>query len=289
MFLPPANNASIAWYAMLKLVVEQGNESQPRGKKIYELLGTQLLFDMSRPVVEVKERKLSYTFMTAEALWILSGSDKLEDIEPYNKNLRQYSDNGRTFAGAYGPPVTAQLSYVAHKLTDDIDSRQAVMTIWRQNPEPSKDVPCTLALQFLIRDNKIQTIATMRSSDIWLGLPYDMFTFTAITIKVARLINYIRGNGNMVELGSLMICAGSSHVYFDDLEQISNSKVLTNEVACTLTRYSNKAPADITIPCRCQECKDKLLFDKHDQFTHSLIACRDRYEESIVTWRIRPE
>jgi thymidylate synthase len=290
MIIPPASNASLAWYALLKTVVEQGYESSPRGKDIYEVLGTQILFNMENPVVAVSERRLSYSFMAAEALWILSGSNKVSDIEPWCDKLKDYSDDGRIFFGAYGPPIKEQTNYVCNKLLDDPDTRQAVMTIWRQNPPQSKDIPCTLSLQFIIRGQQIFCIVNMRSSDVWLGLPYDMFVFTAVSIAVARRINFMRGSGPMVTLGSCMLTAGSSHVYKQDLQKIEEYGIMTLDVIRKLASYNYSVPADMTIPCRCNDCRRKLIYSNdHDMFELSLRACRDKKEEEWqAPWKIRP-
>ena len=75
--------------------------------------------------------------MAAEALWILSGDNKVETIAPYNKNIKQFSDDGIIFQGAYGPRIISQLDYVIESLRKDRESRQAVLTIWNPNPKPS--------------------------------------------------------------------------------------------------------------------------------------------------------
>jgi thymidylate synthase len=66
------------------------------------------------------------------------------------------------------------------RLRDDPDTRQAVVII--HNPiydwsTRSKDLPCTLAFQFLLRDKKLDMIATMRSQDAWWGFVYDTGEF----------------------------------------------------------------------------------------------------------------
>ncbi len=136
------NEANVAWVRMLEDVMGRGNECRPRGMRIKELIGYQSVVDMARPVVSVRARKLSRKFLAAEALWILSGDNRVSTIAPYNSAIAKFSDDGVYFNGAYGPRVVDQLSYILDSLVNDHDSRQAVMTIWRSNPRPSKDVPC---------------------------------------------------------------------------------------------------------------------------------------------------
>lgn len=183
----------------------------PRGFKTKELIGYQTKIEMNEPFVTVPQRKIGEKFRYAEAAWILSGDNKVSTIKPYSKIIEKFSDDGIRFFGAYGPKVVDQLSYVITNLMEDQVTRQAVINIWREKPQKSKDVPCTCSLQFFIRDTKIHCIATMRSSDAWLGWVYDVFNFSCIA-------NYIRIQlhdqyGFTLQLGSLTVNAGSQHLY----------------------------------------------------------------------------
>lgn len=210
-------NASIAW---LKLVSHAltGRLVSPRGTATRELPQKTIEVDMSKPVVAVKDRKLNYRFMAAEAYWILSGSDFVADIAPWNKHISAFSDDGERFAGAYGPKVVDQLDYVVNKLDDDRESRQAVMSIWRENPAPSKDIPCTVALAFNVRSGLLNAHVFMRSNDVWLGTPYDVFNFSMIAHMVCAQLNQMKpkNTARPLELtfpGSLYLTAASSHIY----------------------------------------------------------------------------
>ena len=183
----------------------------PRGFKTKELIGYQTKIDMNTPFVTVPARKIGKKFRYAEAAWILSGDNKVATIKPYSKIIETFSDDGIRFFGAYGPKVVDQLSYVIDNLHNDPTSRQAVINIWREKPHQSKDIPCTCSLQFLIREDEIHCIATMRSSDAWLGWVYDVFNFSCIAnyIRLQLLSQY----NTHVRLGSLTLNAGSQHLY----------------------------------------------------------------------------
>jgi len=175
---------------------------------------------MTKPIVTVLERKLLYKFLAGEAWWLISGSNSVCDIAPYNKHISQFSDNGITFFGAYGPKWITQRKYIVKSLMDD-NSRQAVFTIWRESPPPSKDIPCTISIQFLLRDNVLHCIDNMRSSDIFLGYPYDVFNFSMLAACVALdlRVSNPREYGD-IQLGSLFFNAGSRHAYHSNIEQL---------------------------------------------------------------------
>lgn len=150
--------------------------------------------------------------MVAEWLWIMYGLDSVTTLARYNKKMLDYSDDGVTLAGAYGPRLKLQDRYLATALRKDPMTRRAVATIWAPNPSlDSKDIPCTVALQFIRRPvGQLNCIVTMRSSDAWLGIPYDIYSFSMIA-------NYLAGALNL-EPGWLAMNLGSAHLYGDNLK-----------------------------------------------------------------------
>lgn len=200
-------STNTAWLKALNDCLTRGKESKPRGKPIKELMGYQTVTPMEWPILTIKERHLGYKFMAAEAAWILSGDNRVNTIAPYSKAISNFSDDGYFYHGAYGPMIRDQLHSVIDALNSDPDTRQAVLTIWRPNPRPSKDIPCTVSIQFLLRDGMLHVIDTMRSSDLWLGWPYDVFNFSMLARYVICHLKH------KPDLGVLILQAGSSHLY----------------------------------------------------------------------------
>lgn len=166
----------------------------PRGQETIEMIGQSFtLIDPLKNVVCSPARAINPSFMAAELVWMLLGSNDARLITPYNKNIGQFSDDGITFRGAYGPKLVEQLPYVLDTLRKDPYSRQAVLTIWRERPGPSVDIPCTVSMQFFIRDSKLEMVVYMRSNDVWLGLPYDVFNFTGIQQYLAAALEVAPG------------------------------------------------------------------------------------------------
>lgn len=166
--------------------------------------------------LDLVDRNVNVNFMFAEAAWIISGSNRLSGVTPSMKAYANFSDDGVFLRGAYGPKVVDQLGYVVDSIEKDNDTRQAVMNIWRERPGPSKDIPCTTTMQFLLREGKLNMVTTMRSQDIVLGFTYDVFTFSMVAKAVQLLL---KERGVDVELGSLFLNAGSMHIYERHYEQ----------------------------------------------------------------------
>ncbi len=231
------NNVNVVWQEQVhKLLTSPNFIAAPRGQEVREILSGQYRVPMPA-YLDLSDRNINLAFMFAEAAWIISGSNRLSDLTPYMKTYANFSDDGVFLRGAYGPKVVDQLGYVVDALVADNDSRQAVMTMWRERPAPSKDIPCTLAAQFVIRDGKLNMIMTMRSHDIVLGFTYDVFTFSMIAASVRLLL---RARGIRVELGDLYVTAGSLHLYERHYEQ---AEVWVNSTArnMSISKAVNKA------------------------------------------------
>lgn len=208
-------DANTAWAWSLERVFEDGGLVSPRGMKTRELQNDTITCALDRPVVVEPARKLSYRFMAAEAYWILSGDDTVAGIAPWNDRIKEFSDDGVTFFGAYGPKIKDQLPWAIATLERDRDTRQAGITIWREKPVPSKDIPCTVAIWFQIREGKLDVSVFMRSNDRWLGTPYDIFNFSMLGMLVCGQLNKY---GVVVAPGALRLTAASGHLYEKDWE-----------------------------------------------------------------------
>jgi thymidylate synthase len=202
-----------AWRQLLnELINHYDYQPAPRGFATREILGVTLrIDDMRNNIIYHPIRSLNYKFLIAEWLWIALGLEDLGTLTQYNGQMGRFSDDGKTLAGAYGPRLATQWDYVIAQLKQSRDTRQAVATIWTPNPNPSKDIPCTISLQFLVRDNKLNVIVTMRSSDVWLGIPYDVFTFSMLGNSIAGILD--------LEPGFIQMQLGSSHMYESDLDK----------------------------------------------------------------------
>lgn len=214
------NNFFQLYQEALGYVFQHGYHSAPRGKETVEVCGCTLrLTDARSNLLTSTERKLNYYFSIAEWLWILLGREDVETIAAFNKNIRTFSDNEVDLSGAYGPRFVDQLPYVIRKLTHDSDSRQAVITLWQPKPQESKDIPCTIMLHYMIREGKLNAITYMRSNDLWLGFPYDVFNFTQLQAYVAQQLDVVPGWYEHH--------VGSLHYYVQDVDGVER---VVNEV-----------------------------------------------------------
>ena len=265
---------NIEWYTRLEELLRGGELHKPRGFLIKELLNQHFTVDMRYPILSIAERKLGYRFMVREAWWIMDGRNSVDTITNYSKAISTFSNDGIHFDGAYGPRVVDQIRYIVDTLEKDPDSRQAVMTIWRPNPRESKDIPCTISVQWFIRNGKIYCIDNMRSSDIWLGLPYDIFNFTMLT---GYIMLCLKQRGIVLELGDISINAGSQHIYeqhFEKAESIIDSIPKFTQDYKPFNPYEFDSPKDLKdyLKSLSEKDKDALHYFK-SKFAQEFISC----------------
>jgi len=223
------NNFTEAYFDILRDVYTSPEfTSSPRGMKVKEILGYQFkILNPRNRIPYVKGRELSIHYLIAELLWYLSGNDSMEWIANYSTFWSKISDDGKTANSAYGARIFkphnrvakgidetwTQWNYVIDELKSDPDSRRAVIHI--RSPHDSilaqLDVPCTLSLQFFLRNDQVHMVASMRSSDVILGLAYDVPAFTIFQELLA--LQLTKELGRPIGLGSYTHLSASLHVY----------------------------------------------------------------------------
>ncbi|MGO8977373.1 MAG: thymidylate synthase [Steroidobacteraceae bacterium] len=175
---------------------------------------TCVLLQITNPRARLSRTEAKGTLFSClgECLWYLAGADDLKFIGYYLKNYKQFSDDGVTLHGAYGPRLFNmrrhdQVANVIALLKKKPASRQAVIQLFdaKDIAKKHKDVPCTCTLQFMIRGGRLLMFTNMRSNDAFIGLPHDIFAFTMMQEIVARALK--------LEPGTYSHAVGSLHLY----------------------------------------------------------------------------
>lgn len=176
-----------------------------------------VLTDITNNIVSIRGISPSYLF--AELLWYFNGRRDLEFISKFSSAWTGLSDDGETCNSAYGYLMKYafdfdQIEKVIELLKKDPTSRRAKININTPNEYviETKDEPCTMFLQFLIRNGKLHCTTVMRSNDIWFGFPYDMAFFTELQKYIADKLN--------VNYGTYTHFVVSMHMYERDYDKI---------------------------------------------------------------------
>jgi thymidylate synthase len=272
------------WIQQLKFLLDRPIVT-PRSLPCREALGLQLVIgDSYRNIIVDAQRKLNYKFMIAQ--WLvtqLGQEDKL--LEQFNPRMSEYESDGRGGVyPSYGPRLLPQWTFVMKCFLDDPETRQAVASIWEaQQAFPfdgavvnslgkvERYVPCTLSLQFLLRDGALHTIVTMRSSDAWLGIPYDVYNFTMLANHLCGALRHVLHRD--IKLGALQLNLGSSHLYQEHWETARS--IVAAPVGRSAT--SKQLPSQLENPLWA-EWKDVLETPNNSAAMLALIARGEQVE-----------
>lgn len=166
-------------------------------------------------------RKLDVRYAVAEYLHIMSRSNQLDMLECYAPSYAKYADDNGKLNWAYGHRLWtncqgADLLYAAIDLLKaDPNTRQCCLSVWKPDDiiagQTEKYVPCTMNWKFYLRDDALHMVVDIRSQDVWLGMPYDIFIATLVQRVVAGELG--------VSPGSYTHNVGSLHVYNRHFEQ----------------------------------------------------------------------
>ncbi len=221
------------WQFALDAVLTEGHRCESRNGGSLELIGTAMrLKDIRANFILNPVRKLSPHYACGEFLWYLSMTNDPTMILAYAPRYVNFLNDGKAF-GAYGhrwkndPLFTdacmdlgdavSQIHLALDLLEKTPTSRQVVVSQWNAADlvhayeGSKKDLPCTLSLVFSARNGKLYLDTFMRSNDLWLGFPYDVFCFTTLQRIMADALG--RGYGYYTHH------AVSLHLYDRDAEK----------------------------------------------------------------------
>jgi thymidylate synthase len=219
----------------LKYLTEHGDTLTIRGSEVKEVTNfTYELKNIHNNILTIPYRFNNFPAVCYETMWVISGMNNLSHLKYFLPNCVDYSDNGKTWAGAYGPrlrygcssrfryedvskPINHinykdQLYHVMRTLRDDPYSRQAMIIIGSsadyESDQETKDRPCNIAIQYYIRNNELNCTVFQRSGDaVWGTFNINIFEWTTIQKIIADCLN--------VATGSLTHHITSFHHYTD--------------------------------------------------------------------------
>lgn len=208
-----------ALMAASRATLEDGALVEPRGQKTLELTNVTLMIDepWHLPIhLAGRTPGLSPFIGAVECLQLVGQVTAPEVMTDRSPQFGLFMNEG-VLLGAYGPRVYGQLARVVQTLLDDPDSRQAVVTIFDGKQDLGRpevnDIPCTLSVQFLVRDNVLCARTSMRSNDVFLGLPYDLIQFIGLQGAVAAALG--------LQMGWYAHTVGSLHLYTKNIKAVS--------------------------------------------------------------------
>lgn len=189
-----------------RTVSRHGLRYNSRQGEISEMLMTS--FDVDPAVLDAcRIRKFNLGFAVAEFASLVTGRDEESMFTAHIADYTRFCSNGK-LDNSYGSRVSMHIESLIGLLKTQPTARQAVLTINDTELHmltKSLHHPCTLSIQFLIRDDKLHMQVNMRSNDAYLGVTTDVVVFRLLQLYIASHLNVVPGRYTQT--------AGSLHVY----------------------------------------------------------------------------
>jgi len=229
----------------LQHILDNGETRTDRtGVGTLSVFGIQQRYDLSKSFPAVTTKKLAFKACLSELLWFIEGSTDerrlaeilhgtrdsekktiwtanskdfgSNDLGPvYGKQWRQWETNRSvTFKDETVPLVIDQLQELIESIKTNPTSRRHILTAW--NPGEIDQMalpPCHCFAQFYVSsDNKLSCQIYQRSCDMFLGVPFNIASYSLLTHMIAQVCG--------LEVGDLVHVLGDAHIYLNHLEQV---------------------------------------------------------------------
>lgn len=155
-------------------------------------------------------------FHLMESLWMLAGRRDVEYVAQFVKRMREFSDDGRVFNGAYGYRWRSafdfdQINHAITALKNDPNSRRVYVGMWNPFEDmeaKSKDIPCNVGIHFYVRDERLTMTVFNRSNDLIWG------AYGANVVHMSMLQEYVASCVGL-PVGGYSQISSSMHIYVD--------------------------------------------------------------------------
>ena len=166
-----------------------------------------------------------------ELLWFVAGDTNARTLQEQGVSIwDEWADESGDLGPVYGaqwrrwraaPPVGVasqepveidQLTTLVDKIRETPNSRRLVLSAWNVGElDAMKLPPCHLLFQFNVTDGRLHCAMTMRSCDVFLGLPFNIASYALLTMMIAQVTD--------LQPGELIVSLGDTHVYHNHFEQ----------------------------------------------------------------------
>lgn len=239
------------YLALCRHVLAKGQQKSDRTNTgTISVFGYQMKFDLNQGFPLLTTKKVHWPAIIHELLWFIAGDTNIEYLVknkvyiwsawPYQKycqsedyqgeTLKEFNEKIKTdhqFALKYGDlgPVYGkqwrnfngvdQLTQLLENLKTNPYSRRHILSAW--NPEEINHMalpPCHTLIQFYVSEDKhLSCQLYQRSGDIFLGVPFNIASYSLLTIMIAQVLGY--------KLGTFVHTLGDAHIYSNHIEQVN--------------------------------------------------------------------
>jgi thymidylate synthase len=205
-------------------ILNNGVEKTDRtGTGTLSIFGYQIRFNLSTGFPVVTTKKLHLRSIIHELLWFISGETNIRYLKDNGVSIwNEWANEEGDLGPVYGKQwrrwettdgrVIDQLAQVIEQIKINPDSRRLIVSAWNVGElEKMALAPCHLLFQFYVAEGKLSCQLYQRSADSFLGVPYNITSYSLLTAMIAQQCG--------LEVGDFLWTGGDCHIYSNHMEQ----------------------------------------------------------------------
>ncbi len=209
---------------LMERILTDGAEKHDRtGTGTLSVFGHQMRFKLSDGFPLLTTKKLHLKSIIYELLWFLAGDTNIKYLKDHGVHIwDEWADERGDLGPVYGHQWRSwpakdgktidQISHLIDMIKRNPESRRLIVTAW--NPADVGKMalpPCHLLFQFYVANGKLSCQLYQRSADVFLGVPFNIASYSLLTMMVAQVTGY--------QPGDFVWTGGDTHLYLNHLEQ----------------------------------------------------------------------
>lgn len=213
-----------SYLKLMKNVLENGTKKNDRtGVGTLSIFGAQMRFDLEKGFPAITTKKLHLRSIIYELLWFLKGSTNIKYLKDNNVRIwDEWADENGDLGPVYGHQwrswssndgiIIDQISDLIKNIKQNPNSRRLIVSAWNVGDIPKMALPpCHSFFQFYVSNNKLSCQLYQRSADVFLGLPFNIASYSLLCMMIAQVCN--------LNVGDFVHTLGDTHLYLNHLEQ----------------------------------------------------------------------
>ena len=198
-------------------------KSDRTGTGTRSVFGYQMRFDLQQGFPLLTTKKLHLRSIIYELLWFINGDTNIRFLNDNKVTIwDEWADEQGSLGPIYGhqwrswPDLRGgkidQLSNLIDQINNNPDSRRLIISAWNvADIENMALPPCHCLFQFYVADGKLSCQLYQRSADVFLGVPFNIASYSLFTMMIAQVCG--------LEPGEFVHTFGDAHLYSNHLEQ----------------------------------------------------------------------
>jgi thymidylate synthase len=211
---------------LLDHVIKNGAKKSDRtGTGTISVFGYQMRFNLEDGFPLLTTKKLHLKSILHELIWFISGDTNIRYLKENGVTIWDewadtegnlgpvYGSQWRSWPSADGRKID-QLTAVIEQIKKLPDSRRHIVSAWNAGELDKMALPpCHLLFQFYVADGKLSCQMYQRSCDIFIGVPFNIASYSLLTMMVAQVTGY--------NPGDFVHTLGDAHIYLNHIEQVN--------------------------------------------------------------------